>query len=109
MHGRRQRVFCASLADVFDNAVDPAWRRDLFDLIERCPSLDWQLLTKRIGNVPAMLQEIGMDDLPSNVWIGATVVTQSEAERDIPRLLAIVANVRFLSMEPLLRRCGSTT
>lgn len=25
-HGRRQRVFCASLADVFDNAVDPQWR-----------------------------------------------------------------------------------
>jgi hypothetical protein len=28
-----QRVFCASLADVFDNEVDPAWRADLFDLI----------------------------------------------------------------------------
>ena len=27
-HGRRQRVFCASLADVFDNQVDPAWRAD---------------------------------------------------------------------------------
>src|SRR5262245_48892390 len=29
-HGRRQRVFCASLADVFDNEVDPQWRADLF-------------------------------------------------------------------------------
>jgi protein gp37 len=26
----RQRVFCASLADVFDNEVDPKWRADLF-------------------------------------------------------------------------------
>jgi len=25
---RRQRVFCASLADVFDNQVDPEWRSD---------------------------------------------------------------------------------
>jgi protein gp37 len=46
-HGRRQRVFCASLADVFDNAVDPAWRADLFQLIEATPELDWLLLTKR--------------------------------------------------------------
>ena len=54
-HGRRRRVFCASLADVFDNAVDPAWREDLFDLIAKTPRLDWLLLTKRIGNVANML------------------------------------------------------
>ena len=42
-HGRRQRVFCASLADVFDNAVDPQWRQDLFALIQRTPNLDWLL------------------------------------------------------------------
>jgi protein gp37 len=28
-HGRRQRVFCASLADVFDNQVDPCVYREL--------------------------------------------------------------------------------
>ena len=39
-HGRRQRVSCASLVDVFDNAVDPAWRRDLLDLIELTPNLN---------------------------------------------------------------------
>ena len=54
-HGRRQRVFCASLADVFDNAVDPQWRDDLFELIAATPNLDWLLLTKRIGNVGNML------------------------------------------------------
>src|SRR3977135_4537665 len=45
-HGRRQRVFCASLADVFDNQVDPSWRADLFDLIRECDQLDWKPLTK---------------------------------------------------------------
>ena len=39
--GERHRVFCASLADVFDNAVDPAWRDDLWRLIEATPNLDW--------------------------------------------------------------------
>ncbi|CAJ6231351.1 Bacteriophage protein gp37 [Burkholderia pseudomallei] len=101
--GRRQRVFCASLADVFDNAIDPAWRRDLFDLIVDTPNLDWLLLTKRIGNVQQMVQAATLCDLlPSNVWLGATIVNQEEAERDISKLLAVPARVRFLSMEPLL-------
>lgn len=104
-HGRRQRVFCASLADVFDNAVDPAWRRDLFDLIELTPNLNWLLLTKRIGNVFEMVARARSHDWLAgrdNVWLGATVVNQSEADRDIPKLLDVPARVRFLSMEPLL-------
>ncbi|MCW3522077.1 phage Gp37/Gp68 family protein [Burkholderia cenocepacia] len=100
-HGRRQRVFCASLADVFDNAVDPGWREDLFALIRSTPNLDWLLLTKRIGNVPAMISIIP-GWLPDNVWLGATIVNQEEADRDIPKLLAVPARMRFLSMEPLL-------
>lgn len=103
-HGRRRRVFCASLADVFDNAVDPAWRMDLFTLIAETPDLDWLLLTKRIGNVAGMCQNDGLmfDVLGRNVWLGATVVNQAEADRDIPKLLAVPAARRFLSMEPLL-------
>ena len=102
-HGRRQRVFCASLADVFDNAVDPTWREDLFSLIEATPNLDWLLLTKRIGNVWNMLPvPFDFDRLYPNVWIGATIVNQAEADRDIPKLLEVPARVRFLSMEPLL-------
>ena len=101
-HGRRQRVFCASLADVFDNAVDPQWRRDLFNLILQTPQLDWLLLTKRIGNVSGMIRDQLLHPLPPNVWLGITVVNQEEADRDIPKLLAINACVRFLSMEPLL-------
>ena len=108
--GIRYRVFCASLADVFDNEVDPQWRADLFQLIISTPNLDWLLLTKRIGNAKAMIAEavecpMDMMDvlrpLP-NVWIGATVVNQEEADRDIPKLLAAPAVKRFLSMEPLL-------
>ncbi|CAG9193967.1 Protein gp37 [Paraburkholderia caribensis] len=104
-HGRRQRVFCASLADVFDNAVDPTWRRDLFDLIELTPNLNWLLLTKRIGNVFEMVARARSHDWLAgrdNVWLGATIVNQAEADRDIPKLLAVPARVRFLSMEPLL-------
>lgn len=97
--GIRYRVFCASLADVFDNEVPPSWRQDLFNLIGQTPHLDWLLLTKRIGNVPDLVHGSYM---PSNVWLGITVVNQKEADRDIPKLLKIPAKVRFLSVEPLL-------
>jgi protein gp37 len=116
---QRRRVFCASLADVFDNEVDPSWRRDLFELVRETPSLDWLLLTKRIGNVRAMLEQQKVqkaryeeeyrffDDWlagkpPSNVWLGATVCDQAEADRDVPKLLAVPAAVHWLSCEPLL-------
>ncbi|WP_028204974.1 phage Gp37/Gp68 family protein [Paraburkholderia nodosa] len=100
-HGRRQRVFCASLADVFDNEVDPRWRIDLFDLIELTPNLDWLLLTKRIGNAMRMLKSHDWCAGQRNVWLGITVVNQEEADRDIPKLLATPAHMKFLSMEPL--------
>lgn len=104
-HGRRRRVFCASLADVFDNEVPAAWRRDLFDLIELTPNVDWLLLTKRIGNVADMVRLAKSHDWMAgraNVWLGATICNQAEADRDIPKLLATPAAVRFLSIEPML-------
>lgn len=108
-HGRRQRVFCASLADVFDNEVDPRWRDDLFTLISHTPNLDWLLLTKRIGNVRGMLGLNGSKHTAaewgtgfSNVWIGATICNQEEADRDISKLMEVPAAKRFLSIEPLL-------
>ena len=56
--GDRPFVFCASLADVFDNEVDPLWRADLFALIDATPNLVWLLLTKRIGNVMKMVEDV---------------------------------------------------
>lgn len=97
--GRRARVFCASLADVFDAEVPPDWRRDLFALIEKTPNLDWQLLTKR----PEHFAEMAMPDgwLP-NVWLGVTVEDQVAAEKRVPLLVQQEAAVLFLSCEPLL-------
>lgn len=99
----RPRVFCASLADVFDNhaSIPPEWRADLWELIRATPNLDWMLLTKRPGNIAKMLPPDWGDGY-QNVWLGCTAVNQTEADRDIPKLLAVPARVRFLSVEPLL-------
>jgi protein gp37 len=100
LHGRRQRVF-PSVCDPFDNEAPPILRTRLWGLIRMTPAIDWLLLTKRIGNARDMLPSDWGDGYP-NVWLGATVVNQAEADRDIPKLLAVPARVRFLSIEPML-------
>jgi len=106
----RPRVFCASLADVFDNQVQSRWRDDLWHRIDQTPNLDWLLLTKRPQNIAAMLPTpaIGApawgDGWP-NVWLGATVGTRPEL-RNLDHLRAVRARIRFLSLEPLLEDLG---
>lgn len=107
--GERQRVFCASLADVFEDREElEAPRHRLWDLIETTTDLDWLLLTKRPENLEGMLpwtsahggeyRERHWD----NVWLGVSAEDQPAADSRIPLLLQTPAKVRFLSMEPLL-------
>jgi len=103
--GVRRRVFCASMADVFeDNPGVEDWRHDLYDLIESTPNLIWLLLTKRPENVLRMTGRwnMGYRTMPDNVWIGTSVEDNNTAESRIPHLLQVPARVRFLSVEPLL-------
>lgn len=93
-------VFCASLADVFDNEVSDEWRADLFNVIEQTPHLTWQLVTKRIGNVLDMVPAHWIDCFPPNVWQLATIVNKTELERDGLKLATIPAVVRGVSYEP---------
>ena len=98
--GQRWTVF-PSLCDPFDNEVPVVWRHDFWKLIQETPNLTWLLLTKRIGNVAKMWPGI-VEAPPPNVWLGASVVNQEEADRDIPKLLATPAAKRFVSYEPAL-------
>lgn len=114
----RARVFCSSLSDVFDNEVPAQWQSDIWTLIDQTQNLEWMLLTKRVGNVRRMVppQWLAPGGWPKNVRIGATIVNQKEANRDLVKLLALPAP-NFVSMEPLLgnvnllavtTRCGQT-
>lgn len=103
--GTRLTVFINSLSDLFDNAVDDADRMDAFEAMAMFKHLVFLVLTKRIGNVAPYLQRDSLAfDLigEGRVWLGITVCNQAEADRDIPKLLAVPAAKRFLSMEPLL-------
>jgi protein gp37 len=113
MLGIRYKVFCASLADVFENKADQQaeidqWRGQLFDMIRDTPNLDWLLLTKRPELVNETIERVtgATSDVfflqNKNVWLGTSVENQEQADIRIPELLTIPAAVRFLSMEPLL-------
>lgn len=102
--GKRRRVFCASMADVFEDHPsldDP--RERLWNLIEATPWLDWQLLTKRPENIVTMVPAdwLGHNRRP-NVWLGTTVENQKYAELRLPHLLVVPAAVHFVSYEPAL-------
>lgn len=100
--GRRYKVFCASMADVFeDNEQVKSWRLDLFLLISNTPNLDWQILTKRPDVAREFFEQRPGLLLP-NIWLGTSVENQEYADKRIPELLKIPAAVRFLSVEPLL-------
>jgi protein gp37 len=100
------RVFCASLADWADNAVDDAWRADLAAEITATPNLQWLMLTKRIGIARRALERMFPDGVPANVALGVTIANQEEADRDMPKALSVKAGLGirrlFLSCEPLL-------
>jgi len=99
--GVRKRVFCSSMADVFEDRDELyPWREKLWALIERTPWLDWLLLTKRPENISKM---VPWPMAPPNVWLGTSGGTQKTADRNLEHLLSgIAAPVLFLSAEPLL-------
>lgn len=101
-NARETRPFVfPSMCDPFDNVVDPEWRRWFFARMRTTPALVWLLLTKRPQNIQRMSEAAG--GLPDNAALGCTIVTQAEAARDVPHLLAAETNMfRFVSVEPML-------
>lgn len=101
--GERHRVFCSSLADVFEDRrdLDPL-RQRLWSLIEATPALDWLLLTKRPQNMERLAPERWSNCWPFNVWAGATAEDQEHYDERWPVLARVPTAVHFLSCEPLL-------
>lgn len=101
--GRTERVFCASLCDVFeDHPTANAARPRLWNLIRDTPNLEWQLLTKRPENIARFLppRSWGVGGWP-NVWLGTSIEDNRVAHR-AAELVKIPAVVHFVSYEPAL-------
>jgi protein gp37 len=128
---RPRRIFVNSMSDLFHEAFDDHYIALVFGIMAASPEHTFQVLTKRperaaqwfsrmaaMGdpifaltnalarvplNFPHALNLRRQWPLP-NVWIGTSIATQSDADKNVPKLLEIPAAVRFLSCEPLVAR-----
>jgi protein gp37 len=100
--GGRKRVFCASMADVFEKfeGLDEH-RARLWELIDRTPYLEWLILTKRPENIEAMMPKAWIKSPPDWIRIGVTVEDQPHLNRVIT-LLQAWRGKNFVSYEPAL-------
>lgn len=101
--GVRRRVFCASMADVFEGRLelDDA-RVRLWKLIEETPSLDWLLLTKRPHNIKLMIPPRWLESPEPNAWFGITAEDEGNAQRRLSILRDIPNAMPWVSYEPAL-------
>ncbi len=100
-----QRIFVNSMGDLFHDDIDRAWLNRILWTIEQCPRHVFMILTKRVQRMWEYMSEyyfLRMMKPLSNLWLGATVCNQDEADRILPQLLKIEAALRFVSFEPLL-------
>ncbi len=101
--GRPHRVFCASMADVFDEDAPAEEQSRLWRLIDATPWLRWQVLTKRPQRIVTTIPTAWLDSPRENVWWGTSVEGTAVLDR-VAALVTVPAAVRFLSVEPLLER-----
>lgn len=93
-----QMIFVNSMSDLFHKDVPPEFIQKVFNVMFRASWHTFQVLTKRSRRLLEFDQEI---DWPPNVWMGVSVEDSEYAFR-IDRLRQTNANIKFLSLEPLL-------
>lgn len=93
-----QTIFVNSMSDLFHVDVPLSYIQEVFQVMRQADWHRFQVLTKRAERLQELAPHI---DWPQNVWMGVSVESQKYVER-IDRLRTTGANVRFLSLEPLL-------
>lgn len=98
---RPQRIFVCSMGDIFHEKVAPAWREQVWRVIERCQQHTFIMLTKRPEQ---MARSLFSSHRLDNLWVGVSVENQGAANERIPWLLQCNAVKRIVSAEPLLEQ-----
>lgn len=93
-----QRIFVNSMSDLFHVNVPKDYVRKVFDVMVAANWHQFQVLTKRSGRLLRLSNELPW---PENIWMGVSV-ENSEYLRRIDHLRNTGAQVKFLSLEPLI-------
>ena len=96
------KFFVNSMSDLFHEKMPFDFLDKVFKIIEETPIHQYQILTKR-ENILA--EYFKTRKVPKNVWLGVTV-ENSKTKNRIDVLRNIEAEIRFLSIEPLIADVG---
>lgn len=96
------KFFVNSMSDLFHEQMPYEYLDKVFENIRNTPHHTYQILTKREENLAKYFHE---KNVPNNVWLGVSVEI-SKTKHRIDVLRNIDANIRFLSIEPLLEHIG---
>ena len=95
--------FVCNMGDLFHPNVPGNFIAEVFTRMTLAKKHTFLVLTKRITRAMKYLQFVPWDmQIYKNVWLGTTVCTQAEADKNIPLLLQTPAAHRWLSIEPML-------
>lgn len=99
LHWRKPRViFVNSMSDLFHKDVPSEFIESCFDVMNRASQHTFQILTKRPERAAEIANRLNWS---KNIWMGTSVESGDYVSR-IHDLRKIPAQVRFLSVEPLL-------
>jgi protein gp37 len=103
MRRKATTYFVNSMSDLFHNDIPFDFLDQVFDVIRRTPQHTYQILTKRSAR---MRKYFVLRDVPANVWLGVSVENRKYGLPRIDDLRKVKAEIRFLSVEPLLEDVG---
>jgi protein gp37 len=108
------RIFVVDMSDLFHPDVPREFQNRIFDEMEKLPWHKFQILTKRPGIMARFIENrygdwryppMSRQKPTSNIWLGTSVGTEAH-KPFIDVLRRIPADVRFLSLEPLIGDLG---
>jgi protein gp37 len=91
-------IFVNSMSDLFHEHVPDSFIFKIFYIMEKAYWHQFQILTKRSSRLKELSTILHW---PKNVWIGVSVENKATKFR-IDDLRSVPADIRFLSLEPLL-------
>lgn len=96
------KFFVNSMSDLFHEKMPFDFLEQVFKTMEDTPRHSYQVLTKRED---VLTEYFKSHTLPRNVWLGVTVESAKTKNR-IDALRQVDAQIRFLSIEPLIAPVG---
>jgi protein gp37 len=95
-------VFVNSMSDLFHPKVPNSFIERCFHVMNQASQHQFQVLTKRPERVVQLSQTLNWTE---NIWMGTSIENSDYIHR-VHSLAKVKANIRFLSLEPLLGPLG---